>query len=204
MNVTEETEQVGKKLFRGDVETVEFKNVTFTYPNAEQPVLKNVSFSIKKGEKISIVGLNGAGKSTLVKLICRMYQADSGEFAPFACRYIYNAIIDHCRAMNYRLQRSVDAGSEEGEVLFDLLAHTTVDFEAEVTDDSAMAALRACKEKYQGVARKGVEAIELKLQGYESVEIADLYGTTVNNVNAWISRARNKLRNEPALMGILC
>lgn len=118
--------------------------------------------------------------------ICRAalkYQADSGEFAPFACRYIYNAIIDHCRAMNYRLQRSVDAGFEEGEVLFDLLAHTTVDFEAEVTDDSAKAALRACKEKYQGVARKGVEAIELKLQGYESVEIADLYGTTVNNVN---------------------
>lgn len=73
--------------------------------------------------------------------ICRAalkYQADSGEFAPFACRYIYNAIIDHCRAMNYRLQRSVDAGFEEGEVLFDLLAHTTVDFEAEVTDDSAI------------------------------------------------------------------
>lgn len=73
--------------------------------------------------------------------ICRAalkYQADSGEFAPFACRYIYNAIIDHCRAMNYRLQRSVDAGFEEGEVLFDLLSHTTVDFEAEVTDDSAM------------------------------------------------------------------
>ena len=68
----------------------------------------------------------------------------------------------------------------------------------------AFAALRACKEKYQGVARKGVEAIELKLQGYESVEIADLYGTTVNNVNAWISRARSKLRNEPALMEILC
>jgi len=139
--------------------------------------------------------------------ICRAairYQADSGEFAPFACRYIYNAIIDHCRAMNYRIQRSVDACSEEGEMLFDLLAHTTVDFEAEVTDDSAMAALRACKEKYQGVARKGIEAIELKLQGYESVEIADLYGTTVNNVNAWISRARSKLRNEPSLMEILC
>ena len=72
--------------------------------------------------------------------ICRAalkYQADSGEFAPFACRYIYNAIVDHCRAMNYRLQRSGDAGFEEGEILFDLLAHTTVDFEAEVTDNSA-------------------------------------------------------------------
>ena len=79
MALAEETKQNGKEPFTGEVETIEFKNVTFTYPNAEQPVLKNISFSIKKGEKISIVGLNGAGKSTLVKLICRMYQADSGE-----------------------------------------------------------------------------------------------------------------------------
>lgn len=79
MALAEETKQTGKEPFGGEVETVEFKDVTFTYPNAEQPVLKNISFSIKKGEKISIVGLNGAGKSTLVKLICRMYQADSGE-----------------------------------------------------------------------------------------------------------------------------
>lgn len=79
MSLAEETKQTGKEPFNGDVETIEFKDVTFTYPNAEKPVLKNISFSIKKGEKISIVGLNGAGKSTLVKLICRMYQADSGE-----------------------------------------------------------------------------------------------------------------------------
>lgn len=79
MSLAEETKQTGKQAFSGEVETIEFKDVTFTYPNAEKPVLKNISFSIKKGEKISIVGLNGAGKSTLVKLICRMYQADSGE-----------------------------------------------------------------------------------------------------------------------------
>lgn len=79
MLLTEETKAIGKIPFEGDIEAIEFKNVTFTYPNAEKPVLQNISFSIKKGEKISIVGLNGAGKSTLVKLICRMYQADSGE-----------------------------------------------------------------------------------------------------------------------------
>lgn len=79
MALAEETEQSGKEPFGGEVETIEFKDVTFTYPNAEKPVLQNISFPIKKGEKISIVGLNGAGKSTLVKLICRMYQADSGE-----------------------------------------------------------------------------------------------------------------------------
>lgn len=54
-----------------------------------------------------------------------------------------------------------------------------------------------------GVARKGVEAIELKLKGYEATEIAKHYDTSVNNVNAWISRARSKLRNEPALLEIL-
>ena len=79
MSLAEETKQTGGVPFGGEVETVEFKKVTFTYPNAEKPVLKDISFSVKKGEKISIVGLNGAGKSTLVKLICRMYKADSGE-----------------------------------------------------------------------------------------------------------------------------
>ena len=79
MSLAEETKQTGKIPFTGEVEPVEFCNVTFTYPNAEKAVLQNVSFAIHKGEKISIVGLNGAGKSTLVKLICRMYQADSGE-----------------------------------------------------------------------------------------------------------------------------
>lgn len=63
----------------GPVETLEFSHVTFTYPKAEKPVLQDVSFQIHRGQKISIVGLNGAGKSTLVKLICRMYRADSGE-----------------------------------------------------------------------------------------------------------------------------
>lgn len=79
MAIKEETREEGKIKFEGKIETLEFNNVTFTYPKAEKPVLKNVSFSIHRGEKISIVGLNGAGKSTLVKLICRMYKADSGE-----------------------------------------------------------------------------------------------------------------------------
>ncbi len=79
MSIKEETREEGKIKFEGKIETLEFNNVTFTYPKAEKPVLKNVSFSIRRGEKISIVGLNGAGKSTLVKLICRMYKADSGE-----------------------------------------------------------------------------------------------------------------------------
>lgn len=139
--------------------------------------------------------------------ICRAalkYNADTGEFAPFACRYIYNAIVDHCRAINFRMERNVEIPENEDTALLDLLAHTSVDFDESVTDTTAMAALAACKEKYSGVARKGVEAIELKMKGYKTTEIAKLYGTSLNNVNAWISRARSKLRNEPILIEILC
>lgn len=55
--------------------------------------------------------------------ICRAalkYQPDMGAFAPFACRYIYNAIVDHCRAMNYRLERSVEISEDENASLLDI------------------------------------------------------------------------------------
>lgn len=58
---------------------IEFEDVSFTYPGTDQAVLKHVSFSIKRGEKISVVGLNGAGKTTLVKLLCRFFKPDSGR-----------------------------------------------------------------------------------------------------------------------------
>lgn len=58
--------------------------------------------------------------------ICRAalkYQPDMGAFAPFACRYIYNAIVDHCRAMNYRLERSVEISEDENASLLDKLLY---------------------------------------------------------------------------------
>ncbi|MBQ7636390.1 MAG: ABC transporter ATP-binding protein [Lachnospiraceae bacterium] len=79
MEIPEEVKEKNKEKFIGEVETIEFRDVTFTYPKAEKPVLRNISFKVNKGQKISVVGLNGAGKSTLVKLICRMFKVDSGE-----------------------------------------------------------------------------------------------------------------------------
>ncbi len=59
-------------------ETIEFKDVSFTYPDTEKVILDNVSFKVEKGEKISIVGINGSGKTTIVKLISRFYTPNSG------------------------------------------------------------------------------------------------------------------------------
>lgn len=58
---------------------VEFRNVTFSYPGAEQPVLRNVSFVAEPGKVTAIIGGTGSGKSTLVNLIPRFYDADSGS-----------------------------------------------------------------------------------------------------------------------------
>lgn len=59
--------------------SVEFQNVTFKYPRGDKNVLENVSFTIRAGEKISLVGLNGAGKTTLTMLMCGMYLPDEGD-----------------------------------------------------------------------------------------------------------------------------
>ena len=58
---------------------VVFDNVTFTYPTADEPVLRGVSFDISPGERVALVGENGAGKSTIVRLLCGLYRPDSGN-----------------------------------------------------------------------------------------------------------------------------
>lgn len=58
---------------------IEFRNVSFAYPNSERKVLDNVNLKVKAGEHIALVGRNGAGKTTLIKLLCRLYDPTEGE-----------------------------------------------------------------------------------------------------------------------------
>src|SRR5207247_590063 len=64
------------KPLRGEIR---FENVTFAYPGAEAHALTEVSFTIKPGETLAVVGRNGAGKTTLFKLICRLYDPTGGR-----------------------------------------------------------------------------------------------------------------------------
>ncbi len=59
--------------------SIQFKDVTFYYEGAEEPVLSSISFSAKKGEKLAIIGGTGSGKSTILNLITRDYDVSSGE-----------------------------------------------------------------------------------------------------------------------------
>lgn len=58
---------------------IEFKNVSFIYPDSNIEVLKNISFAIEQGQKIAIVGRTGSGKSTIAQLILRLYDVTTGE-----------------------------------------------------------------------------------------------------------------------------
>ncbi|WP_254568047.1 ABC transporter ATP-binding protein [Oscillatoria sp. HE19RPO] len=58
---------------------VRFQNVSFTYPDATQPALTDITFHLKPGEKLALVGKNGSGKTTLIKLLTRLYEPSSGE-----------------------------------------------------------------------------------------------------------------------------
>ena len=74
---TEEKKNVCQKMekINGDIT---FKNVTFRYGN-RKPVLKNITFSIKQGQKIALVGASGSGKSTIAKLLLKYYEPEAGE-----------------------------------------------------------------------------------------------------------------------------
>ena len=80
--VLEEKIAIQDGTFDGETEetgTVEFKNVSFKYPDADEYLLKNISFKVNKGETIAFIGSTGSGKSTLINLVPRFYDATDGE-----------------------------------------------------------------------------------------------------------------------------
>jgi len=80
---------------------IEFRDVCFRYPGAEEDTLSHISFTVKGSEKIALVGNNGAGKTTLVKLLCGLYEPTSGGI------YINRENINEFHATEYQKLLSV-------------------------------------------------------------------------------------------------
>lgn len=76
-----------------EIGTVEFKNVSFKYPDADEYLLKNISFKANKGETVAFIGSTGSGKSSLINLIPRFYDATKGE-----------VLVDGVNVKKYRLE----------------------------------------------------------------------------------------------------
>ena len=101
MNIKPEVEKSGT-LKPSSNPRIEFCNVSFRYPNAEQYVLKDCSFVIEPHEKIGLIGLNGAGKSTIIKLMFRFYDPEEGcikldgvdlkEYDVYAVRKVFGVL----------------------------------------------------------------------------------------------------------------
>jgi ATP-binding cassette subfamily B protein len=73
--------------------TIEFKNVSFKYPDADDYLIENISFKVNKGETIAFIGSTGSGKSTIINLIPRFYDATKGE-----------VLVDGINVKNYKLE----------------------------------------------------------------------------------------------------
>ncbi len=129
--------------------TVEFRHVTFAYPGADEPILKDISFVSRPGEVTAIIGGTGRGKSSILKLIPRLYDPMFGE-----------VLIDGVNAREYRLEdlRSLIGYVPQKNVLFsgDIGENLNFGREDGTEEDWSRAARIACAEEF----------IEKKSQGY--------------------------------------
>ena len=96
LEILEKKPKIVSGVFSGKTKetgTIEFKDVTFRYPDAEENMLENISFKVEKGETVAFIGSTGSVKSTLVNLIPRFYDATYGE-----------VLVDGVNVKNYKLE----------------------------------------------------------------------------------------------------
>lgn len=111
--------------------TIEFKNVSFTYPGTDVQVLKNTSITLRSGERLSVVGLNGAGKTTFIKLLCRLYDVTEGEILLDGVNIrdydyeeymkLFSVVFQDFRLLAFSVRDNVFLGNEEPEETVDSL-----------------------------------------------------------------------------------
>lgn len=109
--------------------TLEFVNVSFSYPGSKEKVLRNISFKLDPGDRLSIVGMNGAGKTTIVKLITRLYDPIEGqillngidirEYDYQAYQDLFSAVFQDFTLFAFSLKENVAAGDTFDEPKFE-------------------------------------------------------------------------------------
>ncbi len=151
----------------GSVNSIEFERVSFTYRGAKVRALDDVSFRLKRQEKVALVGLNGSGKSTLIKLLLRLYDPDSGVIK------INGVDIREYRLAELRANFSVYF-QEMRNYAFTLRDNLTIaDGNREDVDEAAMAALRASySEDILQRASKGLDTSLTRFFATDGIELS--------------------------------
>lgn len=121
MNTKDEMEYGDKVLDTTEFE-LEFKNVSFRYPDAENYSLKDINIKIKNGEHLAVVGRNGSGKTTFIKLMCRLYDVTDGEilinginikdYTKESIIQLYSVVFQDFKIFSLPLNDNVCAGKE--------------------------------------------------------------------------------------------
>lgn len=121
-----------KELDLSDKFEIEFKNVSFKYPNTENYALQNINLKINNGEHLAVVGRNGSGKTTFIKLMCRLYDVTDGEilinginikeYSKESIIKLYSVVFQDFKIFSTTLAQNISANEEyDKERLYDTL-----------------------------------------------------------------------------------
>lgn len=130
------------------------------------------------------------------------YNAGLAKFSTYAKRVVHNGLVSYCRQIcDSQKHFSISALDEYCELTIESNISGQSDTFAICTDImETMELLSSSSRNYQGVAKLGIDALKLKVQGYGISEIAALCHAPPSHVGAWISRAAQKLRQNPAFL----
>ena len=170
---TESGKQDGTLLPQMDTPvSIEFRNVSFKYPESETYALKNFSIKLENGEKLAVVGRNGSGKTTFIKLLCRLYDPQEGEillngvnireYDDAAYRQLFSVVFQDFSMFSFPLAQNVSVADtyEEARVWACLE-------EAGIADD-----VRGMEQQLDTYLYKDVEETGVEISGGEAQKLA--------------------------------
>lgn len=151
-----------KELDLSDKFEIEFKNVSFKYPNMESYALKNINIKINNGEHLAVVGRNGSGKTTFIKLMCRLYDVTDGEilinginikeYSKESIISLYSVVFQDFKIFSTTLAQNISTNEEyDKERLYDALD------KANIKDRVLKMENKECTYLYKDLDKAGVE-----------------------------------------------
>lgn len=185
VNTNDEMTYGEKKLDLSAGFELEFKNVSFKYPSAENYALRNVNLKIENGEHLAVVGRNGSGKTTFIKLMCRLYDVTDGEilingtdikeYTRESITGLYSVVFQDFKIFSVSLKDNICASSDfDSDRFYACLENANIKDRAERLVDKENTYL------YKDLDETGVEISggELRLRGHCIRTLPSLFWTS--------------------------